>query len=535
MIRILLIAFSLFIFTCSFGQWQFEYVDFGGKPSLTVSDSGDVHMAYMLESTTGWMNYAARSESNWNIETIQTAYYYGPLDIELDNMGLPLVAAHDHDEEDQVVFRIDTDGNWLEEFTEHPGHDGWDNSLAIDSSGRIHAVSSDPISQSGIEYSIRDSSEWRTEKVIDAGSTFYGRGTGFALDNEDRPAITYFLDDTDDLAFAQKNGAEWQISVIESQGDVGRFSSLVYHQDQFHVAYLKINNGTNEVRYARYQGSSWQITTIDTLDHITIGSRGARDIIELVSFEDELHICYGDQKVISYGKQNADDSWQLESILDFTEDTLVLGQQVSFAIDASGDQHLCYYHLGSVGPVSGDIYYAYRARPVMEEPEMIISGNILCPNGGALKDVKLSYIDGLNDTFSVHSDNEGYYELHLPIQDQYEIDLARTSSNTNATTGADLVRLRRFLLGSLVFEEWQQCAADYNDSGTISTFDIVKILKSILGLTERRVDYLFLPENPEYNLQGSKNRIRVVRGEAMNIEADLIGVLPGDVNGSVCD
>ncbi len=65
--------------------WQVSTVDDNGaKPSLAVDADGVPHIAYLLEDMPGFVKHAVIQGDGWDISTVATGYFYGPLDIEVD-------------------------------------------------------------------------------------------------------------------------------------------------------------------------------------------------------------------------------------------------------------------------------------------------------------------------------------------------------------------------------------------------------------------------------------------------------------------
>ena len=121
----------------------------------------------MLEAMPGFVNHAVLTAGAWDISTVATGYFYGPLSIAVDQSGTPHIPWHNHDQEDEA-YGVLSDGQWATQIVHHDGHDGWDNSLALDSAGRPHTASIDPSqfgSQSGVEYATFDGSSWSVEEV----------------------------------------------------------------------------------------------------------------------------------------------------------------------------------------------------------------------------------------------------------------------------------------------------------------------------------------------------------------------------------
>ena len=50
----------------------------------------------MLESMPGFVKNTVRNGDSWDITTVSEGYYYGPLDLVIDQDGVPHVTYHDH-------------------------------------------------------------------------------------------------------------------------------------------------------------------------------------------------------------------------------------------------------------------------------------------------------------------------------------------------------------------------------------------------------------------------------------------------------
>ena len=77
-----------------------------------------------------------------------------------------------------------------------------------------------------LKYAVRSGvGAWRCETVDDgAGVSAY---TSIAIDKAGKPLISYYDWNLDDLKYAVKTNESWNLSVIDSDGDVGRYTSLV--------------------------------------------------------------------------------------------------------------------------------------------------------------------------------------------------------------------------------------------------------------------------------------------------------------------
>ncbi len=287
--------------------WQISTVDANGaKPSLAVDANGVPHIAYMLEDMPGFVKYAVPNGEGWDIATIATGYFYGPLDIQVSRQGVPQISYHDHDEEDGA-YAILVDGEWKVEIISHPGHDGWDNTLAIDSQGRPHIVSIDPSqfgSSSGLEYAALDGGTWTVEEV-GSGPQPYEFGSFIALDSQNRPHVVWFDDENKDLMYALKEGGSWQVSSVDTQGDVGRYPSLaIDSQDNPAISYFE---PSGNIKVARWDGSQWDIQPVGKLENVVTGFLGARKNSSLVfDSEDNPIVAYSDEDVVKLALWDGD-------------------------------------------------------------------------------------------------------------------------------------------------------------------------------------------------------------------------------------
>lgn len=112
-----------------------------------------------------------RGGDSWAIEEVSEGYFYAPMDIVVDGADNIHIAYHDHDFED-LAYAFSLDGQWSVEAVSHPGHDGWDPSLAIGPDGTVHVVAIDPLqfgTNDGIEYYTRRNDEWSVEGIGSGG------------------------------------------------------------------------------------------------------------------------------------------------------------------------------------------------------------------------------------------------------------------------------------------------------------------------------------------------------------------------------
>ena len=204
-------------------DWELVRVDRGTKPALLLDDGQPV-VAYMLErmGDEGFVKVAIGDGDGFTVETIQTGYHYGPLDLEIDAAGDIVVAYHNHDWEDEAVA-VQRDGAWAVTRIEDRGHDGWDTTLAAGPDGTLHVLGIDPAQfggTDGIEY-VRIDGAAVSVTAIGSGAQPYEWGTDLALDRSGAPHGVYFDASDANLVYARLDGDVWSTETVFEDGDSG--------------------------------------------------------------------------------------------------------------------------------------------------------------------------------------------------------------------------------------------------------------------------------------------------------------------------
>ena len=234
---------------------------------------------------------------------------------------------------------------WQPETLDVYGDSGSWTSMALDSKGHPHIsyiVQEAQGLRSVLKYAYWDGVMWVFETVDD--SARFSEGTAIALDQQDRPHISYHQIDDRDLKYAFRGENGWTTSTVDTGGDVGRQSAIVVNQaGEVHITYLDLTH--NQLRHAARLVGRWQYDIVGPIDALSgghglaVNSAGA----PFVAFYDPT------LPGLRYGNWTGS-GWNLTTV-----DTLGnAGRFASLAMDSSDRPHISY-----LGGTSGkNLYYA---------------------------------------------------------------------------------------------------------------------------------------------------------------------------------
>jgi len=292
-------------------------------------------------------------------------------------------------------------GGWV--IVDFPSYRGHFTSIAVDSHDLVHISH---VHQGNLmytrQYLVGDDIWWAIYTVVAATDI---EDTSLALDENDRPYISYYDGATDNLCWAWSpiNDSVWYTGTLDTAGVVdGLNPSAVMRGGSLHVAYLNVTNAdveyisiipggwpslpqvvvgpdpdvdatdislalrsdglprityssaNHELIYARYTGSAWYTDVIE-------GDPGHRmgfcNALALDGY-DRPHIAYFDQtnddlRFIWYGLLG----WGVPSVVD---DSLGDYCFVSLDLDSAEGRHILYYNGSHNGSTSGYLRYARR-------------------------------------------------------------------------------------------------------------------------------------------------------------------------------
>ena len=347
-------------------EWKFLEVGEGGKPALALDSLGVPGIAYIEEELDGKIRYAEwYPPDEWNPEffgsvVVAEGYFYAPLALAYGPDDKAHITWHDHQDPDTFVpdlgdaaYAIEQDFGWDVDYAYSTGHDGWDNSIAVDEQGNVHIIAIDPSNfnrEEGVEHYFYDGEDWTVES-IGSPPVPYEWGTGLALDGMGRPHVTFHEPWDGDLFYASKGDDGWSVHTVDTEGDVGKFSSLVLdHDDLPVISYLDLlgePRGISEgiIKLARAtevteSGPVWQIDEVGRVSDLFMGFRGARLTTSVViDSNNSPVVAYSDQSTIYVGWQE-DGGWKNEVVKRRGE--LPFGQLVSLDIGEDDTLHLAF-------------------------------------------------------------------------------------------------------------------------------------------------------------------------------------------------
>lgn len=169
-----------------------------------------------------------------------------------------------------------------------------------------------------------------------------------------------------------------------------------------------------------------------------------------------------------------------------------------------------------------------------------VSGVITNFSGVLLDNVDVRMVGDNIDTM-VQTVNGVYDFIAIPLQENVTIEPMRDGDDLVGVNTIDLINMRLHILGITPFNNpYQHIAADVNESGTVTTFDIVIMRQVILHLipdfsnsswifvdNEYNFQDLVFPSSEDYNVSKT---ITPTPGATFNI--DFTGVKKGDANGN---
>lgn len=175
------------------------------------------------------------------------------------------------------------------------------------------------------------------------------------------------------------------------------------------------------------------------------------------------------------------------------------------------------------------------------EPKTSIAGTIYTEQNQVVEAVELNLTGDL--VVAGQTQVDGTYQFNnLDIQQNYTIAPVKDDDPTNGVSTFDLILLSQHILGVKSLDgPYQMIAADVNNSGSVTTLDMIHLRNLILRVDRHfpsNTSWRFILENykfpdPQNPWQERFKEVFTLRNSAATkYSADFIGVKIGDINGS---
>ncbi len=296
--------------------------DVGIDSSLAVTPAGVPYISY-LDATAGNLKWARAVGHTWYRDTVLTAPYAGffsDIDVGPAPFHYPQIIFYDHSAAD-LMYGTWNSRKWSYADVDHTHSVGMYNALTVDSIGIPHmsyydATNEDlvygvwSLSRNGWftqTLDIKNVKGWYTDIAVSPSNSpfisYYdqtngalklaylsklfawttrevdsiglledegvGLYTAIAVDSLGNPHIAYYDLTNQDLKYAYWDGVwgvsgAWNISVIDSTGDVGRFASIAINRtnNARHICYYDMTNGN--LKYATATDNDvWETQVVD--------------------------------------------------------------------------------------------------------------------------------------------------------------------------------------------------------------------------------------------------------------------------------
>ncbi|MEM1321184.1 MAG: proprotein convertase P-domain-containing protein [Bacteroidota bacterium] len=171
----------------------------------------------------------------------------------------------------------------------------------------------------------------------------------------------------------------------------------------------------------------------------------------------------------------------------------------------------------------------------------LVSGQVLTDEGVELSEVEINAEGGMSA--SEMTESSGYFTFQqLPTNEPYEITPHDNNDPLQGVNSYDLVLISRHILGiNYLNSPYKIIAADVNNSGSVTTMDMVELRKLILYINtefENNTSWRFVPT--DYSFADPANPFtspfpefyKIDRLEGSMIDVDFVGIKTGDLNGS---
>ena len=300
--------------------------------SVQVDSASYPHIAYVNLHLND-LRYAYRDGDGWHAEIVYDWAVASSAGVALDADGAPNLCCYQSmpGYYERLIYFSPTEAGWDPEVVD--ASHGFA-SLALDGAQSpclsYLSYGTFPNPDRDLRFAQRDAAGWLTETVDSEGDV--GLYTSLAFDDQGRPHISYFDNSQGDLAYACRTGLGWTCIRVDVTGTVGQHTSLALDPEGFpHVSYYDVTNSA--LKYAHQDAVGWHIDIVDNNGDVGQFSSIALDCNGLphVSYYDatDLNLKYACKR---------EDGWHVRTL--DSEATVGLG--TSIALSTAGLAHISY-------------------------------------------------------------------------------------------------------------------------------------------------------------------------------------------------
>jgi len=211
-------------------------------------------------------------------------------------------------------------------------------------------------------------------------------------------------------------------------------------------------------------------------------------------------------------------------------------QQVEvWVIDENGNSDFCI----TTVEIQDNVANACSGGLVDPEEQIALSGKVTTEMGDAVSEVLVQITHPSKDPYLTGNDGRFSYE-QLPGNLDYALIPEKNTAPKNGVSTLDIIKIRKHIIASEMFDSpYKYIAADVDQSGTISTLDLIQTRKLILGLIDdfpNNESWRFVPVTHEFAIGENPltidyPEIAVVPSDADNkAQVDFMAIKIGDVD-----
>ena len=203
-------------------------------------------------------------------------------------------------------------------------------SMALGSGDKAH-ISYNDGTNADLKYATNASGTWIVDPTPVDSTGNMGYWTSCAADSSGNANISYYDGTNFDLKFATNASGIWETEIVDSGGNVGKYTSLALSGAQAHISYYDLSNG--DLKYATNVSGTWVCQTVDSTGDVGLYTSLALD------GGGKVHISYHDagNTALKYAT-NASGTWVSEIV----DNTGNMGLFTSLALDNGGKAHISY-------------------------------------------------------------------------------------------------------------------------------------------------------------------------------------------------